>query len=330
MKIHRILVGIVLYGSMSLNASAQGLVLETAELEKRIEALEAVLQYVTVVDGEINGVAGPHFIIEGANVHVRSGAGSTGEGCNGLNATDPNCGNRSGLGNLIIGYNEPRPAAWDPENRCASDPDAKDPDHGDRSICTQRGGAHHLVVGQGNNFVGHGGVVLGLFNEAKGSHTTVTGGRENSASSRYSSVSGGVQNIASRPISSISGGYANRADGPVSSVLGGENNVAAGYASTVGAGLNNIASGAHSVVSGGIYSDAVGPGSAVSGGAGNKANGGHSSVSGGEYNEANNFASSVSGGSYNRANGERSSVSGGQGKVATGNDCVIGDSGIVC
>lgn len=53
-----------------------------------IAAANNVLQYVSVVNAELNGVAGPHFIIEGVNVHVRSGYGSTGEGCNAFNAID--------------------------------------------------------------------------------------------------------------------------------------------------------------------------------------------------------------------------------------------------
>ncbi len=362
MRIQKLLLALVLCGSASFNAHAAGNALGNSNLVERIAALESlviqlqsqienngaaaannsqdisnnsvaisaagnVLQFVSVVDGQMNGVAGPHFIIEGANVHVRSGAGSTGEGCFAGNAA--NCLTRTGLGNLIVGYNEPRPSGWDPDFLCASNPDAQDPVNG-RPICTRRDGAHHLVVGQGNNFIGHGGAVLGLLNEARGSHATVTGGRENAARAQYSSVSGGVQNIASRSLSSVSGGWGNRADGAASNVSGGQYNVASGFISSVGAGLNNNASGEHSVVSGGIFSLAIGPGSAVSGGRENRAIGGHSSVSGGEVNFARNFASAISGGSFNQANGERSSVSGGQNKTASGNDCVVGDDGIDC
>jgi len=325
METRKIILGIVGAGLFFSTAHADGLALGNASLEERIAALESLLQHVQIVEGELNGVAGPHFIIEGANVHVRSGYGNTGEDCGGANATD--CPTRTGLGNLIVGYNEPRPSGWDPDNLCASDPDAQD-DLG-RSICVRRDGAHSLVVGQGNNFVGHANAVFGLWNEVKGSHATVTGGRENTAAN-YSSVSGGFRNVASSRWSSVSGGLGNRADGAASSVSGGENNVASAYASTVGAGLNNIASGDHSVVSGGIFSFAIGPGSAVSGGRENRAIGGHSSVSGGEDNQAHNFASAISGGSFNLAFGERSSVSGGLHKTANNPDCVVGDSGDDC
>ncbi|MCC6154072.1 MAG: hypothetical protein IT367_09965, partial [Candidatus Hydrogenedentes bacterium] len=44
------------------------------KLEKKVKKLEAKLQYVKVVDETINGLAGPHVIFEGCNVHVRDGS----------------------------------------------------------------------------------------------------------------------------------------------------------------------------------------------------------------------------------------------------------------
>ena len=364
MRIKKTILGLIAFGFTSLTAHADGLGLGNADLEARIATLESLviqlqaqidgnasaitatedtLQYVSVIDGELNGVVGPHFIIEGANVHVRSGAGTTGEGCNAFNAVD--CPTRTGLGNLIVGYNETRPLVWDPTGLCASDPDAQDPEKNGRSICTRRDGAHHLVVGQGNNFVGHGGAVMGLFNEAKGSHTTVTGGRENSASGPYSSVAGGVQNIASSSLSSVSGGWGNRADGAASSVSGGENNVASGESSSVAAGQQNIASGSFSAVSGGNFNTAGGEAATVGGGNGNSAGGPWSTVSGGEANQANSFGSVVSGGRANAAQGDISavsggfeneawglstSISGGKNKKAITEGCTVGDSGADC
>ena len=46
----------------------------------RLDALEAKLANVSVVDGEINELKGPHFIFEGVNVHIRSGSGSSDDG----------------------------------------------------------------------------------------------------------------------------------------------------------------------------------------------------------------------------------------------------------
>lgn len=287
-----------------------------------IGGAQNVLQYVHVDDGELNGVTGPHFIIEGANVHVRSGAESTGEGCNSGSAVA--CPTRTGLGNLIIGYNEPRPVTWDPNGECAIDPDATNPDG--VSICTQRNGAHHLVVGQGHNFIGHGGAVMGLTNEAKGSHTTVLGGRFNSATGTYSSVSGGQMNAATSFSSSVSGGWMNRADGPLGSVSGGYLNVASGESSTVSGGNFNIAGGEAATVGGGNGNSAGGPWSTVSGGEANQANTFGAVVSGGRANAAQGAISAVSGGINNVAWGASSSISGGQNKSADDNFCTIGDN----
>jgi hypothetical protein len=325
-------------GSGQLQARIAALETLVIQLQQQIDDAGNVLQYVHVEEGELNGVTGPHFIFEGTNVHVRSGANSTGEGCNSASAVD--CPTRTGLGNLIVGYNEPRPLRWDPNNECATNPDATDADGG-FSICTRRNGAHHLVVGQFNNFIGHGGAVTGLANEAKGSHTTVVGGRFNSASGTYSSVSGGQMNAATSFSSSVSGGWMNRADGPLGSVTGGYLNVASGESSTVSAGQQNMATGLYSAISGGNFNTAGGEAATVGGGNGNSAGGSWSTVSGGEANQANSFGAVVSGGRANAAHGaisaisgglnnaawgESSSISGGQNKSADNAFCTIGDN----
>jgi hypothetical protein len=101
--------GLGLVGGMSTRALAQAnppanLVERVAALEAKVAALEALPAKVRLVEGEINGVAGPHLIIEGANLHLRSGSGATDD------TPDGTIGNVStppvGLGNLIIGYNE--------------------------------------------------------------------------------------------------------------------------------------------------------------------------------------------------------------------------------
>jgi len=56
--------------------------------------LVPVLAFISVEEGPINGLNGPHIIITGANLHLRSGSQHT------VDATN--------LGNLVIGYNEPR------------------------------------------------------------------------------------------------------------------------------------------------------------------------------------------------------------------------------
>lgn len=96
---------------------------EIAELRARIDtlttqvaALSSLLQHVSR--------SGHDLIIEGANLHLRNGNGSTD-------------GPVNGLGNLIVGYNEPPGSGAD------------------------RTGSHNLVVGRGNDFSSFGGIVAG-------------------------------------------------------------------------------------------------------------------------------------------------------------------------
>jgi hypothetical protein len=131
---------------------------------------------------------------------------------NGLGRTDcgpedepiPDCPN--GLGNLIVGYNEPRPEGF----------------------VNFRTGSHNVVVGQQHNFSGFGGLVVGFFNEISGDFASVSGGRENAANGVFASVSAGALNRADGERSSVSGGFVNTASGAFSSVSGGNNRTAAG------------------------------------------------------------------------------------------------------
>ena len=105
---------IVLIGSLFLTFQASAKE-DWEKTDERITALEAqvavlmdLLQYVSVRQDEIDGLAGPHFIIEGANVHIRSGSGVSWDDC--WDGPLPDC--MRGLGNLIVGYNF---AVFDPE-----------------------------------------------------------------------------------------------------------------------------------------------------------------------------------------------------------------------
>jgi hypothetical protein len=174
-----------LYASARSNSG--GLEERVTELEAQVEELSAILQFVYVETEEIRGVTGPHWIIEGANVHVRSGAGSTREGCVSRTPGYPNCESLTGLGNLIVGYNEETP------NR----------GQGPREIRT---GSHNLVVGPRHSYNAFGGFVAGRANDITGESASVTGGKDNEASGWYSSVSGGHANEASGIGASVSGG----------------------------------------------------------------------------------------------------------------------------
>jgi hypothetical protein len=172
------------------------------------------------------GVVGPNIIFSGANIHIVSGSGATNDN-----------GNPTGLGNLIIGYDEvpPNTAGFPPFNP------------GDR------GGSHNLVIGSGNRFTkaAFGGLVAGEGNTISNQSTSVSGGFSNTANGLDASISGGQFNVASGDRSSVGGGHSNTASGDVSSVGGGQvNNVSGAVANIVG-GTGNKAGGIGTVVIGG-------------------------------------------------------------------------------
>jgi hypothetical protein len=190
-------------------------------MARRLAALEYKLQYIS---GGANEV-----VITGANLRI----------VNGLGVTETT----NGLGNLIVGYNEPR--NFEPDVRT---------------------GSHNVVVGSQDNFSSFGGLVVGFENEING---------------QFASVSGGLQNIASGFAASVSGGASNTASDFFASVSGGQQNTANAHASSVSGGIQNTASDAFSSVSGGALNTASGFESSVSGGRDNTASGFASSVSGG-------------------------------------------------
>jgi len=229
------------------------------DLGDRVEDLEELLLPNFWRDGD-------DIYIEGANLHVINGSGSTD-------------GTTNGLGNIIIGYNEER-------------------DSGD-----DRTGSHMLVVGALNNYSSYGGIVVGWTNTTSGPYSSVSGGAENTASEDHASVSGGRNNTASGSFASVSGGggvpavNGNMARGYLSSVSGGSGNMASNYGASVSGGQANTASGAYAWVSGGQSNTASGYMSSVSGGADNTARDGYApSVSGGSHNTASGTFASVSGG----------------------------------
>jgi hypothetical protein len=111
--------------------------------------------YVSINTDVMNGVRGPHIVIRGVNVHVLSGSGATVD--------------NTGLGNLIVGYNESTTGAT-------------------------RGGSHNLVGGTMNSFSSSGGLVFGTYNRISGQYSSILGGAQSTASGMYSTVYGGQQN----------------------------------------------------------------------------------------------------------------------------------------
>jgi len=195
------------------------------ELEAQVADLQALLEHF-IRDGD-------DIYIEGANLHVVNGEGST---------SDTNS-----FGNIIIGYNESRGAGRD-----------------------VRTGSHMLIVGSKNNYSGHGGIVVGSRNTVSGPYASVSGGAGNTAGGWGSSVSGGQDNTASGEVASVSGGFINTvpAGSFCASVSGGADNTAGGLYDSVSGGMDNTAYGWGSSVSGGVGNTASGQYDSVSGGSG--------------------------------------------------------------
>jgi len=219
-----------------LQGQVTGQAAQIADLQTiKTNPVLALADYVSVVPGEINGLKGPHVIFTKANVHVQSGSGRTDDGYYG------NGGVLSGLGNLVVGYNE-------------------------LSSSGPRTGSHNFIVGTDHSYTSYSGLVAGSSNSSLEPYT-LTGGCLNTASGFASSVSGGHSNTASGDYSLVSGGADNNASGFISSVSGGAGNTASGFAaSSVSGGSGNTASGHYASVSGGSGNTASGLLSSVLGG----------------------------------------------------------------
>lgn len=318
-------------------ADLSALYAKVAELEERLEIMEE--NTVLGLDGYVQldrSVPGrPTAMFAGLNVQIVNGRGQT-ESIN-------------GLGNLIVGYDEPRVGGvlmcsdgrYSTQSSCVG--------NGEVWSTIHKSGSHNVVVGKENNYSRYGGIVTGLANSITARFATVTGGLKNIARGLHSSVSGGTDNVVTGDRASVNGGLRNTAAGLYSNVTGGSDNTAAGERSSVTGGLynkaegifasvtggrNNLAGGDSASVTGGFENEALGFASTVTGGGGenfenpgkpqgNKAIGDFSTVTGGTDNWANGQSSFVAGGAENRANGPFSAISGGDQNTATGYQSVV-------
>jgi len=191
-----------------VNLAISTLQTHVAALQTSNALVQALIPFVSVDPNPINDLTGPHILFTGANVHVRSGAGSTDEGV-GVGGTP------TGLGNLIVGYNEQLPSP------------------------VPRTGSNNLIVGPFHEFSSVGGFVAGRRNTIGNMSASVSGGQINTASGFAASVSGGGPNTASGNFASVSGGGGNTASGDLASVSGGGSNTAGGQVSTVSGGISH-------------------------------------------------------------------------------------------
>ena len=309
------------------------------ELEEKLATLESSLagaielsNYASVVVVEYETPDGTVFLptvrFEGANVQIIDGTGQT------IPAEPTGPDGPSGLGNLIIGYDE-YPEGGGIALVC-SDGQFDDPESCESNNASwgyHKFGSHSLIVGSGHSYSQAGGAVFGRNNVVNRNAATVTGGQDNiargkassvsggsgnRASGQWASVSGGHENQASGLEASVSGGYQNKASGAFANVSGGGENIASASSASISGGLKNKASGQWASVSGGSFNTAGYSGASVSGGTRNAATGRDSSVSGGDGNLADGDGASVSGGSSNKALETNATVSGGQQNTATG------------
>ncbi len=173
-----VIVGIVTFGRARTESAAGGLPELTAEVVALKATVNVLQQHVTALNIELNNqsaaisalqatvgdhttrlqfvtVSGTEMYITGANVNIRDGSGSTSGPLGDRNPT--------GLGNLIVGYNE-------------SFPDSE----------VVRTGSHNLVIGPGHSYSSVGGLVAGYQNSIAGPYSSITGGFGNSTAQRLS------------------------------------------------------------------------------------------------------------------------------------------------
>jgi hypothetical protein len=161
--------------------------------QRRME-MEEILAHMSIVNTDDgHGGTAKTLRISGLNVQI----------VNGTEKTIGEHGAGNGLGNLIVGYNEPGNPLGD-----------------------DRTGSHNIVVGSRNSFRGSGSLVAGEANFAGATFCAVLGGNENIATGSWSSVVGGQKNEASGSWSSILGGEANETHGSWSAATGGKTGVA--------------------------------------------------------------------------------------------------------
>ncbi len=217
-----------------------------SSLNSSVASLDTKTKYLTTgVDS--NGYPASYFTA--CNVYIQDGLGST----SGV-ASNPNLANdifgidrrgstlpvTNGLGNLIIGYNEPD--RFNPNQYYT--------------------GSHNLIIGGGNSYSSIGAIVGGLDNYSGAPFASMLSGIRNAAEGFSGAILSGRTNMITGSLTSneyptggvaaaICGGELNTASAQASTVCGGVYNQATAGASTVSGGLRNVASGNQSAVSGG-------------------------------------------------------------------------------
>ena len=288
----------------SATAGAQTITSRLNALEAKVNTLQQQLTNVMALNNivrvqTVNGITTVRF--DGVNVQIVNGAGGS--------------FTANGKGNLIIGYDEKRPATMvtgagtilvpftcsvgtHPTTFASVGPtEAECLAAGGTWSLDNKSGSHYLVIGPQHNYTQSVGAVMGVRNTSNARASSVLGGQINVASGMQATVVGGINNVSSGSVSVVLGGSSNNASGGTSTVSGGISNKAKGQSSSVTGGSSNTASGIDSSIVGGTQNTASGMRSSISGGNLNSASAELSHVSGGASNIADQTQSSVLGGS---------------------------------
>jgi hypothetical protein len=268
------------------------------DVEARLTAIEEILARFSVSED------GTTLVLTGMNLQIVNGTGAT-DGDAGEGPTV------NGLGNLIVGYDEPL------EEDGPDEPEDPDDEAGPKS------GSHNVVVGARHAYTSFGGIVAGDANAISAPGASVLGGTANAASGENAVVVAGRSNDAEGTNAAVLAGRDNTPAGDEAAIVGGSLNVARGATTSVLGGSENTASGVDSAIAGGTFNRTFGEDSAILSGVSNDAQGFASSVAGGEFNRAFGSRSTVTGGSDNVANGTTAAVTGGSLNTADGFAVVV-------
>jgi hypothetical protein len=180
-------------------------------------------------------VSGTDTIFRGTNVYIQKGAAAGDVSVN-------------GLGNLIIGFNNPRPEF------------------------NTRSGSHNIIYGDGVNYTGHHNLIGGYINSLGGNYNAILSGRYNRVSSpgdTFSVLLTGQENQVFSKFSLQGTGILNRNERDHAMILGGRSNLItngtwnAGNFGAIVTGENNTVTADAAAILTGRGNRATAPGAAL-------------------------------------------------------------------
>ena len=275
-------------------------------------ALQQLLPHLSVVWLD-DGAGGTRKTVRfsGVNVQIVNGLRATNGNTMDPYAVEPVLTATNGVGNLIVGYDEPRFFGN-----------------------AERTGSHNIVLGKEHTYTSFGGLVAGDVNRVTAPYSSAAGGRDQTCSGLRSAVLGGQENVAAGEGTAILGGGYNCAQGHLATASGGAYNLVPGPYAHVCAGEMNVAAGITSSIAGGADVQTTGVSSVGVGGYRNLVGGYATVVVGGDRNTTDGELAVVVGGSFNRAgpdgalgDGTTAVVVGGRNNLASGFAATVAGGG---